>query len=35
MESGKVVGIITVRDMAKALTNTLLMDGVLSVLSEV
>lgn len=35
MESGKVVGIITVTDMAKELRNTLLMDGVLSVLSEV
>jgi predicted transcriptional regulator len=35
MESGKIVGIITVTDMAKALRNTLLMDGVLSVLSEV
>jgi predicted transcriptional regulator len=35
MESGKVVGIITVTDMTKALRNTLLMDGVLSVLSEV
>jgi CBS domain-containing protein len=35
METGKVVGIITVTDMAKALRNTLLMDGVLSALSEV
>ena len=35
MESGKIVGIITVTDMAKAPRNTLLMDGVLSVLSEV
>ena len=35
MDSGKVVGIITVTDMAKELRNTLLMDGVLSVLSEV
>ncbi len=34
MESGKIVGIITVTDMAKELRNTLLMDGVLSVLSE-
>ncbi|HXX98488.1 MAG TPA: CBS domain-containing protein [Candidatus Bathyarchaeia archaeon] len=35
MESGKVVGIITVTDMAKALRKTLLIDGVLSALSEV
>ncbi|HXP51103.1 MAG TPA: CBS domain-containing protein [Bacteroidia bacterium] len=35
MESGKVVGIITVTDMAKALRKTLLMDGILSALSEV
>jgi predicted transcriptional regulator len=35
MESGKVVGIITVTDMAKALRNTLLIDGVISALSEV
>ena len=35
MESGRVVGIITVTDTAKALRNTLLMDGVLSALSEV
>jgi predicted transcriptional regulator len=35
MESGKVVGIITVTDMTKVLRNTLLMDGVLSALSEV
>ena len=35
MDSGKVVGIITLTDMAKELRNTLLMDGVLSVLSEV
>ena len=35
MESGKVVGIITVTDMAKALRNTLLIDGILSALSEV
>ena len=35
MENGKLVGIITVTDMAKELRNTLLMDGVLSVLSEV
>ncbi len=35
MESGKVVGIITVTDMAKALRKTLLIDGLLSALSEV
>jgi len=35
MESGKVVGIVTVTDMAKALRKTLLIDGVLSALSEV
>lgn len=35
MESGKVVGIITVTDMAKALRKTLLIDGILSALSEV
>ena len=34
MDSGKLVGIITVTDMAKELRNTLLMDGVLSILSE-
>lgn len=35
MESGKVVGIVTVTDMAKALRKTLLIDGLLSALSEV
>ncbi len=35
MESGKVVGIVTVTDMAKALRKTLLIDSLLSALSEV
>jgi CBS domain-containing protein len=34
MESGKIVGIITVTDLAKALRKTLLIDGLLSAILD-